>query len=245
MVVRSNFMFKTYTMYFTFVVTVSLLGIVYIAIDENPDISQLNYTAAYLAQTVSFFSKLLPFIRNGNRIKKCINYFGAPCFQPHKSELKRIIRKCKKICRRNSMAYCIGIAFAAVVWNVKPVFKEGDKLPLDIWLPFDATCHPTVFWITYIFLATGIAKKIFVKEYEECFSWVVFSQFAGSAFAIGFCCLQLSMNSSLRNAIHMSRWYEFDIQSKKALIIIMERSKKPMIITAGGIVDVTLKTFTL
>nr|XP_015839893.1 PREDICTED: odorant receptor Or1-like [Tribolium castaneum] len=51
-------------------------------------------------------------------------------------------------------------------------------------------------------------------------------------------------SNSLTNAIYMGRWYEYDIKSKKALIVIMERSKKPMIVTAGKILDLSLVTFT-
>jgi hypothetical protein len=42
----------------------------------------------------------------------------------------------------------------------------------------------------------------------------------------------------------MGRWYDYDLKSKKALIVLMERSKRPMIITAGKILDLSLVTFT-
>jgi hypothetical protein len=42
----------------------------------------------------------------------------------------------------------------------------------------------------------------------------------------------------------MSKWYEYNIISKKALLILMERSKRPMVVTAGKIFDLSLQTFT-
>jgi hypothetical protein len=42
----------------------------------------------------------------------------------------------------------------------------------------------------------------------------------------------------------MGEWYKYDVASRKALIILMERSKKPMIVTAGKILDLSLVTFT-
>ncbi|KAJ3643973.1 hypothetical protein Zmor_026652 [Zophobas morio] len=122
------------------------------------------------------------------------------------------------------------------------------------------------------------ATLSFVKEFEECFSPVVFSQFAASVFVIGFCCLQLSKvtsvgfyfvqlvmyfivilaqlyfycyygstlfeeSNSLSNAIYMGQWYDYDMKSKKALFILMERSKDPMIVTAGKILELSIVTF--
>ncbi|KYB29104.1 Odorant receptor 94a-like Protein [Tribolium castaneum] len=51
-------------------------------------------------------------------------------------------------------------------------------------------------------------------------------------------------NHSLTNAIYMGKWYNYDIKSMKALVILMERSKRPMIVTAGKILDLSLETFT-
>ena len=41
----------------------------------------------------------------------------------------------------------------------------------------------------------------------------------------------------------MGQWYDYDMKSKKALIVLMERSKDPMIVTAGKILELSLVTF--
>jgi hypothetical protein len=51
-------------------------------------------------------------------------------------------------------------------------------------------------------------------------------------------------SNNLASAVYMGKWYEYDIKSRKALIILMERSKKPIIITAGKMLDLSLVTFT-
>jgi hypothetical protein len=48
----------------------------------------------------------------------------------------------------------------------------------------------------------------------------------------------------LTNAAYMSEWYEYDIKSKRTLIILMERCQRPMIVTSGKILDLSLITFT-
>ncbi|XP_063906708.1 odorant receptor 43a-like [Zophobas morio] len=108
----------------------------------------------------------------------------------------------------------------------------------------------------------------FIDEYEECFSWSIFCQFTGSmltvpfnsvealtyvvaiftvSFQIFFYChygtLLYEENNGLINAICMGPWYKYDIEIRKSLLIIMERSKRPLRITAGKVVDVTVGTF--
>ncbi|KAJ8937116.1 hypothetical protein NQ318_012974, partial [Aromia moschata] len=51
-------------------------------------------------------------------------------------------------------------------------------------------------------------------------------------------------SSSIRNAIYMSDWYNFDEKSKQAIMIVMERAERPMVVTAGKIIDLSLETFT-
>ncbi|KAJ3658578.1 hypothetical protein Zmor_010310 [Zophobas morio] len=47
-------------------------------------------------------------------------------------------------------------------------------------------------------------------------------------------------SQSLNNAIYMGPWYEFDIKTRKILLTVMERAKRPMLITVGNVVDLTL-----
>lgn len=41
----------------------------------------------------------------------------------------------------------------------------------------------------------------------------------------------------------MGEWYSFDEKSKKALLILMERAKRPIKVTAGKLLDLSLGTF--
>ncbi|KAJ3666991.1 hypothetical protein Zmor_002404 [Zophobas morio] len=52
-------------------------------------------------------------------------------------------------------------------------------------------------------------------------------------------------NNSLPVSIYMGRWYNYDHATKKALILFMERSKRPMVVTVGRLLGLTLDTFTL
>lgn len=43
----------------------------------------------------------------------------------------------------------------------------------------------------------------------------------------------------------MSDWYTYDDKSKKALLILMERAKRPIKVTAGKLFDLSFATFTM
>ncbi|EEZ99312.1 odorant receptor 70 [Tribolium castaneum] len=52
-------------------------------------------------------------------------------------------------------------------------------------------------------------------------------------------------SDTISDAIYLSKWYEFDKRSKKALCILMERLKRPMTVTCGKIFTMSLVTFTM
>ncbi|RZC36662.1 7tm 6 domain containing protein, partial [Asbolus verrucosus] len=346
---KHNRFYKTqaYIFYCVFIILVPLLAILYLLLEEEIDIVEINYNAAFLSQTTCFITKLLPFVTNIDQIRKCIHYFGDPNFKAHNDGEKKIIDDCVRICRRNSTAFLIGVTGGVFIWDIKPLFGKDYALPIEVWLPFNPKGELKTYYCVYLFLALAVVYvalagtmvdpligglachaagqlkilknnlqhldnyteeerlsrnkntknriiyyKIkqcidrhnailnFAKEFEECFSWVVFSQFAASSFAICFCILQLSANeltsinavssllcvfivlgeiyfycyygtmlleenNSLTNAIYMGNWYEYNAKSRKSLITLMERSKRPMIITAGKLLDLSLETFTM
>ncbi|KAJ3656627.1 hypothetical protein Zmor_015687 [Zophobas morio] len=51
-------------------------------------------------------------------------------------------------------------------------------------------------------------------------------------------------NNSLMRAVYMGNWYDYDNKSKTSLLILMERSKRPLVITAGKLLELSLETFT-
>ncbi|XP_018566518.1 odorant receptor Or1-like [Anoplophora glabripennis] len=50
-------------------------------------------------------------------------------------------------------------------------------------------------------------------------------------------------SNSIINDIYMSEWYTYDEKSKKALLTLMERAKRPIKVTAGKLLDLSLATF--
>ncbi|XP_044760903.1 odorant receptor Or1-like [Coccinella septempunctata] len=48
---------------------------------------------------------------------------------------------------------------------------------------------------------------------------------------------------SIGNAIYMSDWYTFDKESKRMLIMLMERAKKPLLFKAGSLLPLSIGTF--
>ncbi|RZC32666.1 7tm 6 domain containing protein, partial [Asbolus verrucosus] len=350
----SGFLYKVqaYFLYSAFTLPIPILGTLYFILDEEIN-AALDGNAFLIVEMACQITKLFTFIRNGDKIRKCIHYFEKPFFANYTDKQKKIIDRCSRICRRNSIIFLVSIIGGNIFWATRPFFSKEQKFPVDVWFPYNPMAGTKIFYSVYLFLVmgngyssmacaavdpligglaclaagqlevlkdnlqhlneyagkeseklsrTGFCGKIkksriiyskihdcidhhnailkFVNNYEECFSSAVFSQFLGSTLVICFCCLQLSKvqpmsynffsmisflsvflaqiyiycyygtvlfeeSNTLTNAIYMGRWYEYDVKSRKALVILMERSKKPILITAGTILDVSVGTFTM
>ncbi|RZC41684.1 7tm 6 domain containing protein [Asbolus verrucosus] len=290
--------------YFLFSFHVPLLGSLYFLLEKDINIERVSDNAFVLAEVVSCFFKLLPFITNGNKIRRCIHHLEAPVFQVFNNQQQAIVNTCIDTCRRNSRIFFVLLLSGYTLWSIKPLLLGDHRWPIDVWLPVNVNNKTISFYFVYFYLIVGVGypglgsaaidpligglpclvtgqlkilkdnleflsenaeeleqivnqmpnskiftkseiiyEKIkqsvkhhnailnFVEEYEECFSPIVFSQLVGSS-------------NALTNSIYMGNWYEYDIKSRKALITLMERSKIPMKVTAGKILDLSLETFT-
>ncbi|KAJ3658571.1 hypothetical protein Zmor_010304 [Zophobas morio] len=337
---------RAFILYFVFLVLVTILTFINTVTEKSSNNMETNAMVSFLAETVSFSFKLVPFLLKSERIRECINFFGEDCFAPKTDQERKIIEECVWVCRRNSTVYFYVILVTHICWNFPVLFVKGRQLPLSLWLPYDSSATALNYYFTFTYIATAILyaaysgtiidplmgglayhataqlkilkqnlqyidkhedhtlsnsnediieyhcvykhleqcighhNKIlwFVDEYEECFSWSVFCQLAGSMFAVCFCCIGLTLisvnsvegftyialiidvsfqilfychygtllyeeSNDLKTAIYMGPWYKCDIKIRKILLIIMERAKRPMLITAGKVVDVTVRTF--
>ncbi|KAJ3649486.1 hypothetical protein Zmor_021226 [Zophobas morio] len=93
-----------------------------------------------------------------------------------------------------------------------------------------------------IFLHNNILY--FIAEFEDCFSWTLFFQIVTTTLGLCFCCLGYVSNNELRDAIYLGPWYRYDVKIRKTLLIIMERSKVPITLTAGKVVNLDYGIFT-
>jgi hypothetical protein len=148
------FQIRAYVMHLLFVMPVPTLGVLYLLLEDNLDMERVNYNAAFLAQTTCFITKILPFIRNGQRIKQCIMFFESPFFALKNDQHKIIMNNCIKICQRNTLIFFIFVIGSVGTWSTKPLFWQGRNLPVDVWLPF-STAKATNYYFIYIFLVTG------------------------------------------------------------------------------------------
>ncbi|KAJ3666961.1 hypothetical protein Zmor_002379 [Zophobas morio] len=331
---------RSLLLYFAFAYPVPVLGSLNFIFGEEIDQMRFGENAFQVAQLACQIAKLMPFILNGRRIKKCIHYLEDPLFEV-KGDNEKILEKWVHTCQRNTKVFLGSIIAGNVSWAVKPFLLQNGQLSVDVWLPYNLMENTMVYIFVFVLLTLGVAYasiagaaidpllaglcglasghiqvlkhnlkhldqcttdseslKIFVtrrnikhcinhhniilsfiKEFESCFSSVVFSQFAGSVLVVGFCCFQLGKMSpttpnfsilvgylivllvqiyfycyygtvlyeesdSLTNADYIGNWYDYDAESKKDLILLLERSQRPIVVTAGKILDLSVTTFT-
>jgi hypothetical protein len=145
-------------MYSLFMICIGLLGFLYLLLDENIDIVQIADNAFLLSEMACYIIKFFPFINNGDEIKKCIHYFESPFFRVSSDKQKQIIESCNSTCRRINTIFLIFVTGSVTSWAVKPFFWKHYRLPVDVWLPFDATATPQIYYPVYSFLVLGIMK---------------------------------------------------------------------------------------
>ncbi|XP_063907262.1 odorant receptor 4-like [Zophobas morio] len=320
------FQVRRYFFYVMLLVVPTVLTLIDIIVEGDYDDKQ----TIFVAETISFSFKILPFLKNNHRIKNCINYFGQPDFSPKDETQEDVIRPCVEMCQKISKLYLVGCFSAQVMFVLPSLVSKNYELPMKIWLPYDATSGIVVYYSTILYffaacLYAGSATSLidpligglayhstsqlrilkiqlqnlspgniygdlvkcvrqheailcFVNEYEKCFSWTMFSQFSGTTLGICFCCIAVTTvplasieavmyitfffvvisqvffycyfgtllfeeNNTLIMAVYVSRWYEYDVKVRRVLITLMERSKRPMIVTAEKFFDLTLETF--
>ncbi|KAJ3641554.1 hypothetical protein Zmor_028057 [Zophobas morio] len=319
-----------YVLYFSQVVLL-LLVLANVIFKQYSDVMLFNQMVMFLSQGTATCLKVLPFLRNTHRMKKCIEYFGNSRFTPRSKEEREIMTECVGICRRNVRLYFVALLFTVTVWNFYPLVQKSGRLSVDMWLPCDLT-QPLVYYLMYFYSAgvcyyMGLVSEMmepligglayhatcqlkilklnlrnltlkfdnvceeiercvihhddilrFIKEFENCFSFCIFCQLGASIFDFCLCCIGMitagtslytyvyltcylvvffqvlfychygtllfEENESLINDMYMSFWYKCDLKVQTSFLIIMERSKKPVILTAGKIINLTYNTFT-
>ncbi|RZC36060.1 7tm 6 domain containing protein, partial [Asbolus verrucosus] len=260
------YIIRAYIMYFFCIILLPFLILFYFLLEEEFDIMTMNFNAGFIVETMCFIIKLLPFMRHGHKIKICIHFFEDPYFTTRKEKHTKIIEDCIKICKRNSMAFLIGVTVGVICWVIRPFFRQGYTLPLDVWLPFSVEADLKMYYSVYLFLAIAIPYTAFsgsmidpligglayhgagqikiLKDNLQHLTNYVEEEISRNTTFLSLNSL-LSISNSLTDAIYMGNWYDYDPKSKKALILLMENSKRPIIITAGKLVELSLTTFTL
>ena len=143
-----------YSVYLLSVVMV-VLALFNLFVEENIDMLQLNQLVVFLAEASSGVVKILLFMKNGSRIKKCIHFFGDRRFEPKNEEEKRILDECVRLCRRNVKIIVGALAFTDVIWNILPLWNPASALPVKIWLPFELIPGSPTLYLARFYVAIG------------------------------------------------------------------------------------------
>ncbi|EEZ99358.2 Putative odorant receptor 71a-like Protein [Tribolium castaneum] len=84
----------------------------------------------------------------------------------------------------------------------------------------------------------------FVHKIEHTFSKGIFLQFFASVIVICFTGFSIMISNEIGQYFHMSNWYESDLRARRDLAIFLERIKRPVTLTAGGFITLSLTTLT-
>ena len=140
-------------------VVVTILAFVNLLLKENSDIMAMNQLAVFFTGAVACCLKTQSFLRNGHKIKKCIHYFEKADFAPKTTGEKKIIDECVRTCLSTVKIYFAAMSVAVTYWCALPFVENSQKLPIDIWLPYEID-DPTVYYLSYVFVVAGTRDTI-------------------------------------------------------------------------------------
>ncbi|XP_063911607.1 odorant receptor 4-like isoform X2 [Zophobas morio] len=103
---------------------------------------------------------------------------------------------------------------------------------------FSGTASLLCFLITAILTVpvTSIDGMQYIVFFFLILSQVLFYCYFGT--------LLFEESDKLVTASYLSHWYEYTLETQKLYLTLMERSQRPIILSAGGLLDLTLNTFT-
>jgi hypothetical protein len=146
---------QAYIFYFLCIIPMPVLGILYLLYGKEIDLERMYDNAFLLADMTCYITKLLPFIKNSDKLKICLKALKSPHFAVLNREEMAIITECTKICKRNSRIFFIVVLGGISVWATKPLFWKHYNLPIDIWIPFTMTTGSLLNCSIYLFLVVG------------------------------------------------------------------------------------------
>ena len=153
---------RAYALYFSLLVLGTSLILANLILKNDVSGMQMNLMVTYVAETTTVGLKVLPFFRNGERIHKCINFFGRRDFAPKDKQEKKIIAECISICRRNCLAYFWGVVSTATIWSLPVFFTKERTFPLQLWLPYDSISSDVIYYVTLLYIAAGNEHVIII-----------------------------------------------------------------------------------
>ncbi|RZB39302.1 7tm 6 domain containing protein, partial [Asbolus verrucosus] len=236
-------------------VAITTLTSIHLLIEENVDIVQISDSSFLIIQVGCLIFKLLPFIHDGDGIRKNINKLENSLFAVYSEKQKRFMEDCKKNCQQVTWLFFGFCILSLILFTLIPLLGRSRNFPIEIWLPFEAKLQLLTYVTSYILITAGIGIDTLTNGVIDtlisglaCFAATQLRILRDNLQHLDQYCSQETSNevpsNTITSSIYMSNWYDYDINSKKALIILMERSQKPVIVSAGKILDLSLTTFT-
>ena len=150
-----SFWLQGFVLYIFFLVLTVSIILTNILLERSYD----NMQIIYVTETLGFCFKLLPFLRNGEHVRKCVNFFSGSDFAPKDTAEKEIAETSIKLCKIMSVVYLVGCTCAEVLYVVPSLVSKNYNLPMRVWLPYDPTKGPLTYYSTIFYLATGKVNR--------------------------------------------------------------------------------------
>ncbi|KAJ3643969.1 hypothetical protein Zmor_026648 [Zophobas morio] len=234
---------QSYVAYVLIVVIVPVISILHLLLAEDLDMDRVNYNSAFVAQATCSITKFLPFILDGQRLiyhaakilkdnlQNVCDYADEPILEKHEGSMKNLTKQ------------------EIIIELVKKCISHHDEI-LKFVTEFEDCSSVVLFsqmagtMFVICFSCLQLSKLNSVDSNFGQFAMILIVILAQIYFYCYYGATLSEQSESLIDAIYMGPWYTYDVRTQRTLLTIMERSKIPVTITAGKLVDLSLPTFT-
>lgn len=120
------------------------------------DFNDIDFSDFVMIGMISYTFKLMPFVTNSSKVKKCINYFDILNYKVFKSE-EKILKACIGSCRRNTNVFFVGCCLSLFGFVAQALLRENPhQLPVKVWFPFTHKEAPVIYYSIYFLLVYGM-----------------------------------------------------------------------------------------
>lgn len=154
-----SFRVQAWLFYLFLVLLIPTLTLVNLFCKNNFNENSLQINLVFVVQSFGYIIMYLPFLLNGKKLKTCIDFCNLSCLNNLKTNQKITITECVKSCQLNTSMYLVFCTGAVAVWGARPLALEGRHFPVDVWLPFKAEENVGVFYVTFLYIVTGMNNQ--------------------------------------------------------------------------------------
>ncbi|BES96048.1 Odorant receptor [Nesidiocoris tenuis] len=201
------------------------------------------FTTGTTLMALNLFNILgaLTIILQLNILKTAISSLESRAYDMYRKRVKRKIPFSLALHKDSHYVSCMNYCLAQTVQHHQVLIKKFGNYT-------SVMTYPLFFYVSFcaVFMATS-AIGLQEKDASPSVKMMCFSLLVAQILTLGATCFGLgqisSISADLKNDLYFLNWYDYHPSTKKAIKIMLEKMKRPIVLKAGGLAIVNWELF--